>query len=63
MELYELTLDQLEELRDALYWQWLDEGKIYADYEVTDQEVYDEFSGILFVNDDFFCTAGKEEDC
>lgn len=63
MELYELTLDQLEELRDTLYWQWLDESKIYADYEVADQEVYDEFSGILFVNDDFFCTAGKEEDC
>jgi len=63
MELYELTLDQLEELRDTLYWQWLDESKIYADYEVTDQEVYDEFSGVSFVNDDFFCTAGKEEDC
>lgn len=63
MGLQELTLDQLEELRDTLYWKWLDESKIYADYEVADQEVYDEFSGILFVNDDFFCTAGKEEDC
>ena len=63
MGLQELPLDQLEELRDTLYWKWLDESKIYADYEVADQEVYDEFSGILFVNDDFFCTAGKEEDC
>ena len=63
MGLQELTLDQLEELRDTLYWKWLDESKIYADYEVADQQVYDEFSGILFVNDDFFCTAGKEEDC
>ena len=37
MDVRELNSDQLEQLRDALYWQWIDEGKEFD--EVTNEDL------------------------
>lgn len=52
MDVRELNSDQLEQLRDALHWQWIDEGKEFD--EVTNEDLYAEFDGIYFVEDDFW---------
>ena len=72
MTVYELNQEQLDELKNNLYWNL--DGEQYGD--ITDEEkrlileashpndipnelVFKNYDGIHFVEDDFFC--GKEE--
>ncbi len=57
------TPDQLDELRETLFWSDDTDPEILQDIyfpgDVPDWLLFQEFSGILFVNDDFLCTAGR----
>ena len=67
MTIYELSRDQLTELkqrmiddeiyekegRDASY------GELAEAKSVPDEKVFEKYAGTEFVNDDFSCTAGK----
>lgn len=49
----ELKYYELDELRDTLYWKLVDEG-VMVD-EITNDMLFEHFSGIGFVEEDFFC--------
>lgn len=65
---YELSRDQLEELKSAYFW-----SEDTADIpkfnnlglpalfpgDIPDSVIYDYYGGISFVDDDFSCTAGQ----
>ncbi len=53
MTIQELTRDQKDELKWALWWESED------DVFITDEALYNVFGGIEFVNDDFFCSIGQ----
>lgn len=70
MTVYELTREQLEELKSDYFW-----GEDTADIpkfnnigfpalfpcDIPDEVIFEHYDGISFVNDDFSCTAGMEE--
>ena len=67
MTVYELNRDQLEELKQRYYMDHVNEKPSYGelaeiDNLVSDEEVYEEYAGTDFVMDDFFCTAGQDEE-
>ena len=65
MNVTELTRDQLHELKERMICDRNDErgeGTSYgelasADTLISDAEVFEEFAGFVFSDDDFFCTA------
>lgn len=70
MEVTELSRDQLTELKGEYLDNWLyeNEGRdasmgewIDADEIVSDDEIFREYEGVDFVNDDFFSTAGMSD--
>ena len=69
MKVTELTREQLHELKcDELCRRYDEQGDspsyyelAFADEIISDDEIYDEYAGVYFVNDDFGCTAGMEE--
>lgn len=54
---YDLSIDEMEELKETLYQQLLDDGTIKIDEfdGVTEEMVHNHYDGINFVDDDFFC--------
>ena len=52
MSVNELNANELDELRWSLYWE---DERFHDIAEVTDGHVFDAFSGICFVKDDFGC--------
>jgi hypothetical protein len=68
MTVYELSRDQLIELKQAYITEKNDEvgegtswGELAdADELVDDKEIFAAYECYDFVNDDFFCTAGRE---
>ena len=62
----ELTRDELNELK-ASYLTKLkeDESPSYQDYvnaeKIPDEIIFEEYAGITFVKEDFFCNLNKEE--
>lgn len=58
MSVYELSKEQFEELKDS-YFYTVDNSYDYPS-EISDSVVEEYYKDICFVNDDFFCTAGKE---
>lgn len=67
MTVYDLNRDQLQELKQRYYAEKTGEDLSYdeiyrIDDLVSDEEVYDEYSGTDFVPDDFFCSEGQDED-
>lgn len=66
MTVYELSRNQLDELKSALFWsdepetaEILDDD-IIAPEQIPDDVVFQHYAGISFVNDDFFCNGGGE---
>lgn len=69
MSVYELNEEQLSELKSNWFWDTIDycvdETEVdprdygYPD-NIPDELVKEHYKDICFVNDDFFCTAGKE---
>lgn len=62
MTVYELTEEQMDELKNNLYWEMVDTGEDeeagYMFYwDIPDELVFDHFSDIVFVEDDFFCSC------
>lgn len=59
---YDLTRDQLDELKAAYFWDDDAQDAIPEDCtspdEIPDEIILDHYNGIDFVDDDFFCTAG-----
>ena len=66
MSVYELSRDQLDELKSNYFW-----GDSYTSVnnaaglpclfpgDIPDAVIFREYDGICFVPDDFFCTAGQ----
>lgn len=62
---YDLTRDQLEELKQAYAVQLHNDdiswGELADAQEIPDDIILEHYDGISFTNDDFFCTAGMED--
>ena len=70
MTVYDLNRDQLTEVKQRMLMEQYDQlgetpsyGEL-ADVDdlISDEEVYAEYAGTDFVPDDFFCSAGADED-
>ena len=59
---YELTAEELDELRSNMFWSdEMDEdilGDIDCYSDIPDSAVFAHYDGISFVEDDFFCNTG-----
>ena len=67
MKVYDLNRDQLIELKQHYYIDHIDENPSYGELAeiddlVSDEEVYKEYAGTDFVVDDFFSSAGQDEE-
>jgi hypothetical protein len=62
MSVYELSAEQLDELKQDMFWNDDNYG-ITLNYDspedIPDEKVFDLFDGYVFTVDDFFCTAGQ----
>lgn len=59
MSVYELTRDQLDELKTAYFYQYevqdiLSEDIIYPE-QIPDEVIFNHYDGIMFVDEDFYC--------
>lgn len=59
MSVYELTRDQLDELKTAYFYQdevqdILSEDIIYPE-QIPDEVIFNHYDGIMFVDEDFSC--------
>lgn len=70
MSVYELNRDQLDELRNAVFYGCYEVSNLdfeqmeivnaaRYDFEIPNEIIYCCFSGYTFTNDDFCCTAGQ----
>ena len=50
----ELNNNELDELRNSLYWQELSKSGI-GEEAITNTMLFEHYDGINFVEDDFFC--------
>lgn len=63
MSVKELSREQLIELKAMFYAEnnnnvsWGELANV--DELVSDETIFNEYSGTIFTNDDFFCTCGK----
>lgn len=67
MTVYDLNRDQLTELKQRYYAEATGRDLSYEelaniDFYVTDYDVQREYEHVDFVPDDFFCSAGQDED-
>ena len=65
MSIKELAREQLIELKQRYYTE-RNENVSYGeladiDNLVSDNEIFEEYGDITFVEEDFFCTSGKED--
>lgn len=57
---HELTTQELEELRDTYFAQLQDQGEeeeINSSHEILMENVIQNYEGVMFVDDDFFCNV------
>lgn len=59
MDVTELTQDQLDELKNSYFYNVVEHNYSYVN-DIPNKVIFKHYKGINFVNDDFFCTAGKE---
>lgn len=68
---YELTDEEMSELKEAYYWQLVETGEgdilddgIIAD-DIPDEMILEHYDDILFVEEDFYCNIedGNYEGC
>ena len=69
MKVFELSRDQLEELKSAYFWgedtteipkyDSLGRSALFPG-DIPDAVIFDYYAAIDFVNDDFYCTAGSD---
>jgi len=54
---YDLSIEEMEELKESLYYELLDNGTIdINDFDgVTEEMVHEYYDGVSFVEDNFFC--------
>ena len=63
MKVQELSGEQLDELKQAYICETIENpsyGELADATEIPDDIVFEYYAGFDFVDDDFFCTAGKE---
>ena len=58
MTVEELNREQFEELKSDYYFQNYEEMEGYWT-DVPDSVILEEYAGVIFSPDDFFCTAGQ----
>ena len=66
MDVRDLTREQLDELKEAYFWQdetqdILPDNIVYPT-QIPDDVIFEHYSGICFVKDDFWCTTGIDEE-
>lgn len=65
MTVRELSREQLDELKSSYFWSDEYQGLINPNTDlpilfpgdITDEQIYEIYDGVDFVNDDFFCTC------
>lgn len=60
MTVHELSREQLDELKAAYFWSDEYKGCFYPHFltgDIPDSVIFEEYSGITFVNDDFCCSC------
>ena len=64
MVVQDLIREQMDELKAAYFWQEETQDILPDDItspeQIPDDIIIEHYSGIYFVNDDFFCTMEKE---
>ena len=60
MTVTELSLDELQELRETYFYQLLDTdpevlGDITEADQISDDDIFNHYEGTSFVKEDFFC--------
>ncbi len=64
MVVQDLTREQMDELKAAYFWQEETQDILSDDItspeQIPDDIIIEHYSGVCFVNDDFFCTMEKE---
>ena len=64
MDVRDLTREQLQELKEAYFWQ--EETRdilgddITSPEEIPDDVIFQYYEDVVFVNDDFICTAQED---
>lgn len=68
MNVRELSMEQLRELKENFFYREEDNGEIenmnkyeYS-HDIPDSVIFEEYGGTSFSNDDFSCSSGKSED-
>lgn len=64
MTTYELSEQELDELREALYWDLVnkdEDGDFYAPFQIEDEILHSHYAGVDFVKDDFWCNQKEVE--
>ena len=51
----ELNESELNELRNSLYWELVNEGEEIDEENINNNMLFEHYEGICFVEDDFFC--------
>lgn len=51
----ELRQSELEELKEAIFWEHPEVAKDWMPWEIPNEVVYRFFDGISFVEEDFWC--------
>lgn len=58
---YDLTPEELNELKESFFWQDetqdILEGAYTSPEEIPDEIIFEHYSGLCFVDDDFFCNV------
>lgn len=61
MTVHELTRQELDELKENYYWEYVGEDEILGDVtwwtEIDDEVVLEHYDGIDFVKEDFWCNC------
>lgn len=67
MTVYDLSEEQIQELKQAYFYSdetqdVLEEMKIMFPDDIPDDIIFNYYDGVWFVNDDFFCSCGKDDE-
>ncbi len=63
MVVQDLTREQMDKLKAAYFWQEETQDVLPDDIiieQIPDDIIIEHYSGVCFVNDDFFCTMEEE---
>lgn len=65
-DVHDLTRDELNELKEAYFWQDetqdILEGAFTSPEQIPDSIIFEHYEDLCFVDEDFFCNIGYNND-